>query len=72
MRRPFGTYFARPSGHDSFTKASGFIHLCPYFAGIVAESICCQMLCLHSLASLDDAVRTIFGEPNGEPPKMLD
>jgi hypothetical protein len=38
--------------------------LWPYLAGIVAESICCQMLWRHSLASLDEAVRTIFGEPN--------
>ena len=32
------------------------------FDGIVAESICCQMLCRHSLASLFEAVSTILGE----------
>src|SRR5207253_4355836 len=42
---------------------SGLRHLWACLAGIVAESICCQILWCHSLASLDDAVRTIFGEP---------
>src|SRR5438128_2722937 len=63
MRSPLGTYLARPSGHDSFSSDSSGIHRFPNFAGIVAESICCQILWCHSLASLDDAVRTIFGEP---------
>jgi len=37
--------------------------------GIVAESICCQMLWRHSLASLLEAVSTILGEPTFlEPP----
>src|SRR5438874_618342 len=63
MRSPLGTYLARPSGHDSFSSDSSGIHRLPNFAGIVAESICCQMLWRHSLASLEDAVRTIFGEP---------
>jgi hypothetical protein len=30
---------------------------------MVADTICCQMLCPHSLASLADAVNTISGEP---------
>src|SRR2546430_12034579 len=64
MRNPLGTYFARPSGHDSFAKDSGLIHLWPYLAGIVADSICCQILWRHSLAALDEAVKTIFGDPN--------
>jgi hypothetical protein len=64
MRRPLGTYFARPSGQDSFIKVAGLIHLCPNFAGSPAASICCQMLWCHSLASLDEAVKTIFGEFN--------
>ena len=64
MRNPLGTYFARPSGHDSFWRDSGLIHLWPNFAGMVADNICCQMLWRHSLASLDEAVRTIFGDPN--------
>jgi hypothetical protein len=63
MRNPFGTYLARPSGHESFINVSGLIHLWPYLAGMVADNICCQMLCRHSLASLDDAVKTILGEP---------
>src|SRR5947207_11092676 len=71
MRSPFGTYLARPSGHSSFTRQDGSIHLCPYLAGIVAESICCQILCRHSLASLEEAVRTILGEPNGNLHKLL-
>ena len=33
------------------------------FAGMVAESICCQMLWRHSLASEFEAVSTIRGEP---------
>src|SRR5437899_422773 len=64
MRSPLGTYLARPSGHDSLISAAGSIHLRPYFAGMPAESICCQMLCRHSLAALDDAVTTILGERN--------
>src|SRR5438132_10368246 len=62
MRSPLGTYLARPSSHDSLMSVAGSIHLRPYFAGMPAESICCQMLWCHSLASLEDAVRTIFGE----------
>jgi hypothetical protein len=34
----------------------------PYFCGMVAESICCQMLWCHSLASEFEAVRTIKGD----------
>src|SRR5262245_33507738 len=63
MRRPFGTYFARPSGHESFSIEAGLMNVPLYLNGIVADSICCQTLCLNSLASVDDAVNTIFGEP---------
>jgi len=35
------------------------------FCGVVAESICCQMLWFHSLASVADAVRTNNGELTG-------
>jgi hypothetical protein len=41
---------------------AGLMNLWLYFCGIVAESICCQMLCLNSLASVDEAVKTILGE----------
>src|SRR5882762_1636200 len=71
MRSPLGTYFARPSGQDSLFNSSGSRHLWACFAGIVAESICCQMLCRHSLASLRDAVKTIFGEPTETSTKPL-
>src|SRR5688572_29665397 len=70
MRRPLGTYFARPSGQESLTSESGLMNVLLYLNGIVAESICCQTLCLNSLASLADAVRTIFGEPTEAPPRL--
>ncbi len=38
---------------------------------MVADNICCQMLCRHSLASLEDAVKTILGELNREPPNPM-
>ena len=62
MRRPFGTYLARPSGHDSLKNETLLKKVLLYLCGTVAESICCQMLCLYSLASVDEAVSTIFGE----------
>src|ERR1041384_7666981 len=71
MRSPLGTYLARPSGHDSFLSDSSGIHRAPNLAGIVAESICCQMLWCHSLASLEDAVRTIFGDPKESLPELV-
>jgi hypothetical protein len=33
--------------------------------GTVADSICCQILWFHSLASVDEAVRTISGDFTG-------
>src|SRR5579885_252233 len=62
MRSPFGTYLARPSGQDSLTSDSGGMNCRLYFCGMVAESICCQMLWCHSLASELEAARTIKGE----------
>src|SRR5438270_94655 len=66
MRRPFGTYLARPSGHDSLKNDTLLKKVLLYLCGTVAESICCQMLCLYSLASVDEAVSTIFGDPIGD------
>src|SRR5262249_17462219 len=63
IRRPFGTYFARPSGHESFSIEAGLMKVPLYLKGIVADSICCHTLCLNSLASVEDAVNTILGEP---------
>ena len=49
--------------HDSFTIESGLMKVPLNLKGMVADSICCQTLCLNSLASVEDAVRTILGEP---------
>src|SRR4051812_23495428 len=62
MRSPFGTYLARPSGHESLTSEAGLMNLWLYLFGIAADIICCQMLCLYSLASVVEAARTILGE----------
>src|SRR5690242_8091135 len=62
MRRPLGTYFARPSGHDSLSKTASLKNVLLYFWGMVADSICCQILWCHSLASVEEAARTNNGE----------
>jgi hypothetical protein len=38
------------------------MNLPAYLAGIVADNICCQMLCRHSLASEFEAAKTINGD----------
>src|SRR2546423_13106835 len=66
MRKPLGTYFARPPGHDSFSNETLLKMRLLNLYGTVADIICCQMLWCHSLASVDEAVNTIRGEATGE------
>jgi len=59
MRRPLGTYLARPSGHDSFSKGNLIKDCIAEFVRDGGDIICCQMLWRHSLDSVDEAVSTI-------------
>src|SRR6266850_2593555 len=69
MRRPLGTNFARPSGHDSLANETLLKIVLLSLTGTAADIICCQILWFHSLASVDEAVKTIRGEAMGEPPQ---
>src|SRR5258705_12465932 len=69
MRRPLGTNFARPSGHDSFANETLLKIVLLSLTGTAADIICCQILWFHSLASVDEAVKMIRGEAMGVPPQ---
>jgi hypothetical protein len=66
IRRPLGTNFARPSGHDSFANETLLKIVLLSLTGTAADIICCQILWFHSLASVDEAVKTIRGEAMGK------